>query len=93
MAGMESTEGVETRVETEENTENIEHVEESVENEADTNPSEKCERIIRLPLTRIKTIMKTDSDVTLASQDAVVLIAKATVYSKKSSLFVRILDE
>lgn len=36
------------------------------------------ERLIKLPLSRIKVIMKTDPDVTLASQEAVVAIAKAT---------------
>lgn len=36
------------------------------------------DRIIQLPLSRIKVIMKTDPDVTLASQEAVVAIAKAT---------------
>ncbi|XP_022101788.1 DNA polymerase epsilon subunit 4-like isoform X2 [Acanthaster planci] len=38
----------------------------------------KSNRITRLPLTRIKNIMKTDPDVTLASQESVLLIAKAT---------------
>ena len=36
-------------------------------------------RINRFPLTRIKTIMKTDPDVNLASQESVFLLAKATV--------------
>ena len=57
--------------------------------EAETNPveqsqdvnSEKTERLLKLPLTRIKSIMKMDPDVTLASQDAVIMIAKATVRS------------
>ncbi|XP_038056439.1 DNA polymerase epsilon subunit 4-like [Patiria miniata] len=40
--------------------------------------STKSNRITRLPLTRIKNIMKTDPDVTLASQESVLLIAKAT---------------
>ena len=62
----------------------IEDVTETVENgaevevENDASP-EKQERILRLPITRIKTIIKTDTDVTIASHDAVVLIAKATV--------------
>ena len=43
------------------------------------NASEKMERLFQLPITRIKSIIKLDPDVTLASQDAVVLIAKATV--------------
>ncbi|XP_064626023.1 DNA polymerase epsilon subunit 4-like [Lineus longissimus] len=40
--------------------------------------SNKSQKIVKLPLTRIKSIMKMDPDVTLASQDAVILIAKAT---------------
>ncbi|ESO09539.1 hypothetical protein HELRODRAFT_127849, partial [Helobdella robusta] len=36
------------------------------------------DKIVRLPLTRIKTIIKTDSDVNLVSHDAVLLITKAT---------------
>ena len=40
---------------------------------------EKINRFVRFPLTRIKSIIKADSDVNLASHDAVVLIAKATV--------------
>jgi hypothetical protein len=60
----------------------IETVENSVEIEQDNDgSSEKHERVLRFPLTRIKTIIKTDSDVTIASHDAVVLIAKATVHS------------
>ncbi|ESP05692.1 hypothetical protein LOTGIDRAFT_89209, partial [Lottia gigantea] len=35
------------------------------------------ERLIRLPITRIKHIIKTDPDVTLASSEAVVALAKA----------------
>jgi len=58
----------------------IETVEKVIENNADSNAHlERTERLLKLPLTRIKTIMKTDSDVALASLDAVVLIAKATV--------------
>lgn len=43
--------------------------------------SDKTERLVRLPLTRIKHIIKMDPDVNLASQDAVILIAKAAVRS------------
>ncbi|KAK1152518.1 DNA polymerase epsilon subunit 4 isoform X1 [Acipenser oxyrinchus oxyrinchus] len=35
-------------------------------------------RLAKLPLSRIKTLMKADPDVTLASQDSVFIIAKAT---------------
>jgi DNA polymerase epsilon subunit 4 len=55
------------------------------ESEADTAPveedSEKSERLVKFPITRIKTIIKTDPDVVMAGQDAVILIAKATVTS------------
>lgn len=57
---------------------------EPVENEAneDTNikesPNQK-QRLIRLPLSRIKTIMKWDPDCGLISQDSAFLITKATV--------------
>lgn len=56
-----------------------------VENENQTDPvnaqddNERNERIVKFPMTRIKTIIKTDPEVTMASQDAVVLISKATV--------------
>ncbi len=53
---------------------------ENVENtDTRTTESEKTERLVKLPLTRIKHIMKMDPDVNLASQEAVILIAKATV--------------
>ncbi|MBN3309718.1 DPOE4 polymerase, partial [Amia calva] len=35
-------------------------------------------RLAKLPLSRIKTLMKADPDVTLASQESVFIIAKAT---------------
>ncbi|KAJ1084828.1 hypothetical protein NDU88_004974 [Pleurodeles waltl] len=35
-------------------------------------------RQVRLPLSRVKTLMKADPDVTLASQEAVLLTARAT---------------
>lgn len=64
----------------------------NMEEDADVGQSEKrsekttensqaagSERLLRLPLTRIKTIMKMDPEVNLASQEAVATIAKATV--------------
>ncbi|CAH1775230.1 unnamed protein product [Owenia fusiformis] len=48
--------------------------------EPETEEVEKTERIVRFPITRIKTIMKQDPDVNLASQEAVALIAKATEF-------------
>lgn len=44
-----------------------------------TGDQETSDKLIRLPLTRIKHIMKSDPDVTLSSQEAVVMLAKATV--------------
>ena len=65
----------------------IETVEKVIENNADSNVQlERTERLLKFPLTRIKTIMKTDSDVTIASLDAVVLIAKATVRTERGSV-------
>ena len=40
--------------------------------------SEKSERLTQLPLARIRTLIKADQDVTIASQESVFLIAKAT---------------
>lgn len=42
---------------------------------------EKAEKLVRFPLTRIKHIVKMDPDVNLCSQEALFLIAKATVRS------------
>lgn len=45
-------------------------------------------RLSKLPLARIKALMKTDPDVSLASQESVFIIAKATVNtsSKENTL-------
>lgn len=68
---------------TEEDIFNEDCVEETIENgdneQENEGQSEKTERLVRLPLSRVKNIMKTDPDVTLSSQDAVFLITKATV--------------
>lgn len=40
---------------------------------------EKSEKLVKLPLSRIKSIIKMDPDVNLASQEAVFLITKSTV--------------
>ena len=42
---------------------------------------EQNDRILKLPVSRIKSIIKMDPEVTLASQEAVATIAKATVRS------------
>lgn len=39
---------------------------------------EKSEKLVKLPLSRIKSIIKMDPDVNLASQEAVFLITKST---------------
>ncbi|XP_069505775.1 DNA polymerase epsilon subunit 4 isoform X2 [Ambystoma mexicanum] len=41
-------------------------------------PGSAAPRQVRLPLSRVKTLMKADPDVTLASQEAVLLTARAT---------------
>lgn len=50
-------------------------------NQQQTGPSAAAShsRLSRLPLARIKALMKTDPDVSLASQESVFIIAKATV--------------
>jgi DNA polymerase epsilon subunit 4 len=45
---------------------------------------EKSEKILKLPLSRVKHIMKMDPDVHLASQEAVFLITKSTVSVTKA---------
>ncbi|GFW36349.1 DNA polymerase epsilon subunit 4 [Trichonephila clavipes] len=40
-------------------------------------PEKKMEKLVQLPLTRIKNLIKLDPDVNIASHDAVVAIAKA----------------
>lgn len=54
---------------------------------------EPSEKILRLPISRIKKIMKMDPDVGIASQEAVFLITKATVSSVPSSWYKRLFDE
>lgn len=58
-----------------------ETIEESLDKSVDTGGQEK-QRLIRLPLARVKNIIKTDPDCGLVSQDSVFLITKATVSSK-----------
>jgi len=63
-----------------EQSETVEHEEELGEtNDSSAIPENRStDRLIRLPLARIKNIMKTDPDVTITSQEAAILIAKAT---------------
>lgn len=44
-----------------------------------------CSRLSKLPLARIKALMKSDPDVSLASQESVFIIAKATVSPRTES--------
>ncbi|CAK8685532.1 unnamed protein product [Clavelina lepadiformis] len=41
--------------------------------------TEKCERLTRLPIARIRTLVKADDDVSIASQESIFLITKATI--------------
>ncbi|XP_071161320.1 DNA polymerase epsilon subunit 4-like [Mytilus edulis] len=75
-----------THEETETHEDQEETLEQSSSTQDQTEPSgtseskspNSNERLMRLPLSRIKVIMKTDPDVTLASQEAVVALCKAT---------------
>lgn len=53
---------------------------EAIHEDADTGEAEKSEKLTRLPIARIRTLIKADQDVTIASQESVFLIAKATVH-------------
>ena len=54
-------------------------VSEKLVEQAPSSPSQSSnERLIQLPLSRIKTIMKSDPAVTLASQEAIITLTKAT---------------
>lgn len=68
MAGVEE---IESQTDDKENSEKAEKTKEKV-------PNQENEKLMKLPLSRIKSIMKSDPDVTLASQEAVIAIAKAT---------------
>lgn len=56
--------------------ETIIHDSELLEN---NQPEEKSERLCKLPISRVRTIIKADQDVSIASQESVFLISKATV--------------
>lgn len=59
-------------------------VEDSSEQDTSIDNTKEKNKFLRLPLTRVKNIMKFDTDCTLVSQEAVVLVAKATVCLFKS---------
>ncbi|XP_047231272.1 DNA polymerase epsilon subunit 4 [Girardinichthys multiradiatus] len=52
--------------------------EKSQPHKGSTGPAVPHSRLSKLPLARIKALMKTDPDVSLASQESVFIIAKAT---------------
>ena len=65
---------------------------ENVDAEEKETVTEKTEKIIRLPMTRIKSLIKMDPEVAIASADAAVLIAKATVRIYQSFFRFRLLQ-
>lgn len=69
MAGVEEMES---------QTDDKENSSEKIVKPKEKNSNQDSERLMKLPLSRIKSIMKSDPDVTLASQEAVITIAKAT---------------
>lgn len=61
--------------------ENSQDSQDEVENNARTDEEQK-EKLVKLPLGRIKTIVKMDPEVNMVNQEAVFLIAKSTVIIK-----------
>lgn len=59
-------------------TEVVEPMENETNDESKESPNQKL-RLVRLPLARIKTIMKLDPDCAMISQDSAFLVTKATV--------------
>lgn len=63
--------------------EDISQVEEAVDDDnadkSQTTDATTTDRLIHLPLTRVKHIIKSDPDVSLASQEAVIMLSKACV--------------
>lgn len=58
--------------------ENLQDSQEEIDN-ASHGDEEQREKLVRLPLGRIKTIIKTDPEVNMINQEAVFLIAKSVV--------------
>lgn len=63
----------------EEAVDDVDHAEKPEKEVSKVSNKKVKSRICRLPLTRVKHIMKFDPDCSLISQEAVVLVAKATV--------------
>lgn len=74
-----STEHEPDRCGSEEESRGTEAAEESTQQQTGPAAAVSHSRLSKLPLARIKALMKTDPDVSLASQESVFIIAKATV--------------
>lgn len=61
--------------------ENLQDFQEEAENNARIDEEQK-EKLVKLPLGRIKTIIKMDPEVNMVNQEAVFLITKSTVIIK-----------
>ncbi|KAM0733899.1 DNA polymerase epsilon subunit 4 [Formica fusca] len=59
------------------NEENVQDLQEETDNALHAGDEEQREKLLRLPLGRIKTIIKMDPEVTLVNQEAVFLTAKS----------------
>ncbi|KAL6432837.1 hypothetical protein ACFW04_006298 [Cataglyphis niger] len=59
------------------NEENVQELQEETDNTLHAGDEEQREKLLRLPLGRIKTIIKMDPEVTLVNQEAVFLTAKS----------------
>lgn len=59
---------------------------EKEENEQAEQNGSTTDKLVKLPISRIRRIIKTDPDVSLASQEAMVVLTKATVKKTKTSL-------
>lgn len=57
----------------------LEATEKSASSNAGSEESNKVEKLVRFPITRIKHLVKMDPDVNLCSQEALFLITKTTV--------------
>lgn len=75
-------EGIVSSDEAELNTTNVNSEEGSIEQNVAPKTAKDIKdknKVIRLPLTRVKSIMKFDPDCSIISRDAIILVTKATV--------------
>ena len=61
--------------------------EQTCQPEGQVQTADQTDRLLKLPMSRVKTIIKMDPDVTLASQEAVVTLTKAAVRIFQYSFF------